>query len=117
MSATVRKRPIVISIICVLGFIVSAGQIIAFSYPGIRAVGKWYPVVYGFLVAFRFMSLVGIWHMKKWGAELFAYAVLVKFIIQMLVGDLTAVSMGDLSLATGFAVIFLSFHGRMDKNL
>ena len=60
-----------ISIFCVIGFIISAVQIILISYPGIRNIAKWYPIVYGLLTALRFMSLVGAsptWKSSKCGS-------------------------------------------------
>lgn len=117
MSATVRKRPIIVSILCVVGFCISAGQIILISYPGIREIAKWYPIVYGLLTALRFISLVGVWHMKKWGAELFAYTLLTKIAMQVLMGDFTAAAAGDAFLSFIVAVVFMLFHRRMDRNL
>lgn len=117
MSATVRKRPIIVSILCVLGFCISAGQIILISYPGIRAIAKWYPIVYGMLTALRFISLVGAWHMKKWGAELFTYALLAKISIQVMMGDFTATAAADAFLSFIFAVVFMLLYKRMDRNL
>lgn len=113
----VRKRPLIISILAVIGFIITAGQIIMISYPGIRIISKWYPVVYGMVIAMRFFSLVGIWHMKKWGAELFAYTLLLKIIIQISFGDFKGASLFDISLMTPFAIIFLLYHRRMERNL
>ena len=87
MAQIIRKRPKIISILGVIGFIFSAGQIIAISAPDIRAVASWYPILYGSIISLRFISIVGVWHMKKWGAELFAYITLFKIIVQTLVDD------------------------------
>lgn len=116
-KAAVRKRPRVISILGVYGFIVTAGQIIMISYPGIRAISKWYPVIYGLIIALRFFSLVGVWHMKKWGAELFAYTLLAKLIVQIAVGDFKGMSVVDISSMMPIAVVFLFFHSKMERNL
>ena len=117
MPVTVRKRPIILSIICVIGFIISAVQIILISYPGIRSIAKWYPIAYGLLTALRFMSLVGTWYMKKWGPELFVYTLLAKITIQVLVGDFTTAASVDAALCSLFSVFFLIYHKRMDRNL
>jgi len=117
MSTAIGKRPKVISILGVVGFIFSAGQIIAISAPGIRDVGGWYPMLYGSIIALRFISLVGVWYMKKWGAELFAYITLTKIMVQVLVGDFGGASGIDAFFSVAFSVVFLSFYKRMGRDL
>jgi hypothetical protein len=117
MPITIRKRPIIISFCCVLGFIISAGQIILISAPSISAIAGWYPIVYGLLTALRFMALVGTWHMKKWGAEIFTYTVLAKITVQVALGDFSGGSVLDAIFAGIFAVIFMLYYRRMDRNL
>ncbi|MDQ3111343.1 MAG: hypothetical protein M3R17_15765 [Bacteroidota bacterium] len=117
MSVTLRKRPVIISILGVIGFIFSAGQIIAISAPGIRDVAGWYPIVYGSIIALRFISLVGVWHMKKWGAELFAYITITKITIQILVGDFGLGAMIDTFFSVIFSIVFISFYRRMGRDL
>lgn len=112
-----RKRPIIISILGVIGFIITAGQIIMISYPGIRAISKWYPVIYGLVIALRFFSLVGVWHMKKWGAELFAYTLLLKIIVQIAAGDFKGMSIVDIGMMVPFAIVFLLYYRRMGRDL
>ena len=117
VSVALRKRPVVISILGVIGFIVSACQIIFISAPGIRDVGGWYPILYGSIIALRFISIVGVWHMKKWGAELFAYITLLKIAVQVLVGDFGAGVIADTIVSIAFSVVFLFFYRRMGRDL
>jgi len=117
METTIRKRPRVLAILCVTGFIISAVQILLISYPGIRDIAKWYPMLYGMIVALRFISLVGIWHMKKWGMELFIYVLLAKIIVQLLMSDLSQVAKLDIFVSAVFALVFFLFYKRMDRNL
>lgn len=117
MSTILRKRPKAISILAVIGFIFSAGQIIAISAPGIRDVAGWYPMLYGSIIALRFISLVGVWHMKKWGAELFAYVTVAKILVQIMVDDFGGASGFDASVSISFAVVFLLFYHRMQRDL
>jgi hypothetical protein len=117
MSSAIRKRPIVISILAVVGFVFSAGQIITISAPGIRDVAGWYPIVYGSIIALRFISLVGVWHMKKWGAELFAYITVTKIITQVLVGDFGMGAGFDAFFSVIFAIVFICFYKRMGRDL
>jgi len=117
MSHVLRKRPRIVSILCVIGFIFCSGQIITISAPSIRNVAIWYPIIYGMIVSLRFISLVGVWHMKKWGAELFTYATIVKIIIQVLLNDFTTVGKGDAFFSVMMSVVFMVFYKRMGRNL
>ncbi|MEO5645580.1 MAG: hypothetical protein ABIQ40_02940 [Bacteroidia bacterium] len=117
MSIAIGKRPKIISILSVVGFIFSAGQIIAISAPAIRDVGGWYPMLYGSIIALRFISLVGVWYMKKWGAELFAYVTITKIAVQVLVGDFGLASGVDAFFSVVFAIVFLCFYKRMGRDL
>lgn len=117
MSITLRKRPKIIGILGVIGFIFSAGQIIAISAPGIRDVGGWYPMLYGSIIALRFISLVGVWYMKKWGAELFAYITIAKIGVQLLVGDFGFASGIDAGFSVVFAIVFMCYYRRMGRDL
>jgi uncharacterized membrane protein (DUF2068 family) len=117
MAQAIRKRPIAISILGVIGFIFSAAQIITISAPGIRNVADWYPIVYGTIIALRFISIVGVWHMKKWGAELFAYITLTKIMVQVLVGDFGAGAGIDTFFSVAFSIVFICFIRRMGRDL
>jgi hypothetical protein len=117
MSVRIRKRPLIISILAVAGFIASAFQIIAISAPSIRDVAIWYPILYGSIISLRFISLVGVWHMKKWGAELFLYSTLAKLIVQIGVGDFGFWTGIGAFFAVVYALVFLSFYKRMGRDL
>ncbi len=117
MAHVIRKRPRIISILGVVGFIVSAGQIIAISAPSIRDVASWYPIVYGMIISLRFISIVGVWHMKKWGAELFTYVTIIKILAQTLLNDFGMVSRGDAIISIVFSIVLMSFYKRMDRGL
>ncbi len=117
MAQVLRKRPKIISILGVIGFIFSSGQIIAISAPAIRDVASWYPILYGSIIALRFISLVGVWHMKKWGVELFAYITIAKVIIQLLVVDFGTATVIDTFFSFSFAIVFACFYKRMGRDL
>jgi hypothetical protein len=117
MSTIIRKRPRIISILCVLGFIFCSGQIITISAPSIRNVAIWYPVLYGMIVSLRFISIVGVWHMKKWGSELFVYVTLVKIMTQLLVHDFTTMGKVDAFFSVLFGIVFMVYYKRMGRNL
>ena len=66
------KRPTAITVICVLGFIG-----VAFSIPEIfsdfaEGIENWYQLFSVFSIIIGFVCMVGLWHMKKWGAYTYA---------------------------------------------
>lgn len=111
------KRPKILSILGVAWYIISAGQIIAISAPAIRDISSWYPMLYGSIIALRFISIVGIWHMKKWGVELFVYVTIAKIITQVLVGDFGGGAVADSFLSAMLIIIALFYYKRMGRDL
>lgn len=114
MSTTVRKRPVLLTIVCVLGFIW-----IVFSFPGVfspsvKKMGDWFPALYGLFVAANFMSFIGIWHMKRWGAALFIINFFVKEMVFILAEDISYIG---IFFSLFFIVSILFHYKKMDVNL
>ena len=76
--------------------------------------GDWYPAIFGLMVASGFISYIGIWHMKRWGVQLFVITFFVKEIVSILTGD---VNIGAIIFFGLFIVPLLLFYKRMDLNL
>lgn len=75
------------------------------------------PALYGLLVAFNFIAYVGVWYMKKWGAELFAIVFFAKTLFFMSTNQ-TGVSFWISTVfQIGFMVVFLIHYAKMSKNL
>ena len=117
MAKLIHDRPKIISILGVVGFVFSAGQIIAISAPSIRDVASWYPILFGSIICLRFISMIGVWHMKKWGAELFTYVSLTKIIIQLLVDDFGLSAKIDCGFSIVFIITFLFYYKKMARGL
>lgn len=114
MQGAAIKRPALISTVCILGFIW-----IVFSFPGVFApslkkLGDWYPALFGILVATSFISYIGLWHMKRWGVQLFVISFFVKEILLVLISDVNYIGLF-------FSILFISamlpYYKRMDVNL
>jgi len=39
--------------------------------PSIKRMGDFIPMILGIIITLQFVSLIGIWHMKQWGVQLF----------------------------------------------
>jgi len=115
MAYATTKRPVLITIICVLGFIFpvlfSMGIMLS---PETKRMGDFFPALFGLLVALRFIAFTGIWYMKRWGVDLY----LITFGATLLKGILMD-DLGTINITWHvMSLTFLSFHYRkMDRNL
>ncbi len=110
----VIKRPLILTIICIVGILWSLLNFIFVFSPFIKKISDWAPAIYGIIVAIQFISFIGIWHMKKWGVSLCISAFFTKIIFSIFVNDISYVGMG---LSAVFTVFFLIFYGKMDEEL
>ncbi len=114
MESIIRKRPKLLTFVCVLGFTWIVFSFPAVFSPSVKKLGDWYPALFGLIVAVSFISYIGVWHMKRWGVSLFIIAFFVKEIILILINDINYVGIVFSSL---FIVIMVFFYKRMDVNL
>jgi len=117
LETVVKKRPPLLTIVCVLGYVW-----IVFSLPGvfstaIKKLGDWYPALFGLLVALSFISYVGVWHMKRWGVNLFIITFFIKEIVLILINDMGIGFYMGLVLSLFFIITMIVFYKRMDVNL
>jgi len=110
----VRKRPVILTIICVLGILWSLGNFISVFSPFIKKISDWAPAIYGIIVALQFISFIGVWNMKRWGAMLYITAFFSKLIFSIFVEDVSYIG---IPLGIVFTVFFLIYYRRMDDEL
>jgi hypothetical protein len=111
---SVIKRPLLLSIVCILGFIwVLFSFVVVFS-PSIKKLGDWYPALFGLIVASCFMSYIGLLNMKKWGAQLFVITFFIKEVILIIINDVSYVG---IVFSVFFMVTMAIYYKRMDSNL
>ena len=108
------KRPKIISIICIIGFLW-----IVFTFPGMfspatKKLGDWVPAVYGLIIALSFISYIGVWHMKRWGAELYIAVFCLKQIFFILTNQLKSGEFVGIIFSIWFIIAFLFFYN-IDK--
>ncbi len=114
MEVVTRKRPILLSVVCVLGFIWIVFSLPAVFSPSIKKMGDWYPALFGLIVASSFISYIGVWHMKRWGCSLFVITFFTKEILLVLINDVSYVG---IVFSVFFISSMVSFYKRMDVNL
>lgn len=117
MPAVTRKRPIIVSVITVLAMVGCFFALMASIMPAVKKLGDYYPAILGFIVAMRFIALVGVWHMKRWGVHFFVYAFLLRIVLYILMADIGIFGMAHLFFCVLYAAIFFVYYRRMDANL
>jgi hypothetical protein len=111
------KRPKIISIICIAGFISIFFSFLAVFSPWAKKMGDLVPAIYGIIVAAGFMSFIGLWNMKRWGVELFFIVFFVKTLFFVLLNDLGAGTIFSIVSSVLYSIALIRFYPKMDVNL
>jgi uncharacterized membrane protein len=111
---TLYHRSKYISVVAVVGLTWSMLSFLYVFSPSVKKVGIWFPAVLGVLVASRFISMIGVWHMKKWGVLLFFISALMKLFLAILLNQLSIV---EVILTLFLGISFLFFFRKMDDNM
>lgn len=85
-TTIIQKRPLSITIICILGFIGGILVILVLFSPMTEYVPSWYPPYLGFTALVGFISLIGLWFMKKWGAYSYIGLTMLNQIVALTMG-------------------------------
>jgi hypothetical protein len=111
------KRPKIISLICILGFIALFFSFLAVFSPWAKKMGDLVPAFYGIIVAAGFMSFIGLWNMKRWGAELFFIVFFVKTLFFVLLNDLGPGTIFSIVSSLLYSIALVRYYPKMDVNL
>jgi len=87
------KRPVLITIICVIGFIAAILTFIMAFSGTTKLIGSWYPV---YLIATRVITIIGIiglWKMKKWAAYTYIAVLTLNQFILIALGTWNAIGL------------------------
>lgn len=72
------KRPWYISLFCIAGWFWLFVIFPSVFSPETKKIHLLLPTIYGIIIAFLFISFVGVWYMKRWGLELFFMFIFLK---------------------------------------
>lgn len=114
MPLATKKRPAVITTACIIGYIAVVFYFIGVFSPAIKKLGDFYPALLGVLVAANFISVVGVWHLKRWGADLFILVFFLKLILLLLVDS---VGIPGTIVSIYFIASVLPYYKQLDPNL
>jgi hypothetical protein len=110
----VRKRPVILTVFCILGILWSLGNFISVFSPFIKKISDWAPAIYGIIVAVQFISFIGVWYMKRWGPMLYIASFFAKLFFTIFVDDVSYIG---IPLGTVFIIFFLIHYRKMDDEL
>lgn len=111
------KRPLVITIICIIGYLAALLNFPQVFSPSIKKLGMIMPAVYGLIVAANFISCVGLWYFKQWGVVFFISSFFAKTLFLILTHQLgISFAIGCIINCT-FIIILLRFYSKMNPNL
>jgi hypothetical protein len=111
------KRPLIITIICIIGFLWVVLTFPGVFSPSVKKLGVFMPAIYGLIVAATFISFIGVWHMKRWGTELYALSFFSKILFFVLTKSFELTSVLGIVFSVWFIITYLVYYRRMDINL
>jgi hypothetical protein len=111
------KRPAVITIFCIIGYLSVVFSFPQVFSPSVKKLGVLMPALYGILVAASFIACVGIWFFKQWGAELYMMAFFARTVFFMLTDQTGVTFYLGLMISITFSMILLVFYRKMSPNL
>jgi hypothetical protein len=111
------KRPIVITVICVFGYLSVLFTFPQVFSPGIKKLGVLMPAIYGIITAAQFMSYVGLWYYKQWGVQLYLIAFFSKILFFLLNEQAGVTLYISMIIAAVFTVLMLRHYPKMSPNL
>ncbi len=114
MGYTLYTRHKLVTIICVIGFLLVLFSMPTVFSPDTRSMGDFYPALFGMLIAFRFIAYVGLWHYKRWGVELFMYTVFANVVIGILTDTHNVIGT---VYHVAILITLAFFYRKMDRNL
>jgi hypothetical protein len=85
--------------------------------PSIKKLGDFIPMILGIVITLQFVALIGVWHMKRWGVELFIIMFFTRLLLFMLLELYGFRFYFNLAYSTIFSFCFLAYYKKMDTNL
>lgn len=99
------KRPLIISIICIVGLIGAFLAIPMIFTKTAREINQYYPLVLVFSTVVGIISMIGLWKMKKWAVYTYASLVVFNQIVLLLLHQ-----WHYLSLIVGVVIVSIAFY-------
>jgi hypothetical protein len=113
----VVQRPKVISAVTVIAIVLILLGFPMLFMPSIKRMGDFIPMILGIIITLQFVSLIGVWHMKRWGVQLFIIMFCIRVITFMFLDIFTFRFYFSITYSIIFIVFYLIHYRKMDSNL
>jgi len=110
-------RPKIISITSVTAIVLTLLAFPMLFMPSIKRMGDFVPMVLGIIITLQFVSVIGVWHMKRWGVSLFIIMFTIRVMTFMFLDMYTFRFYFNIFYSLVFIVVFLYHYKKMDTNL
>ncbi len=85
--------------------------------PSIKKLGDFIPMLLGIIITLQFISVVGVWHMKRWGVELFIIMFFARMFLFIYLDIIDFRFYFNIGTSVFFSSCFLAYYKKMDTNL
>ena len=110
----VIQRPTILTVICIISFAYAVLGFPTIFSPYIKKQGDFFPAFTGILISLEFISVVGVWYMKKWGVRIY---ILTALLNQSLLIYIDNWEIYKVVLPIVFKGVAIFFYRKMDNNL
>jgi hypothetical protein len=110
----VIQRPTILTVICIISFAYAVLGFPTIFSPFIKKQGDFFPAFTGILISLEFISVVGVWYMKKWGLRIYLLTALLN---QSLLIYIDNWAIYKVALPVVFIGVAAFFYKKMDANL
>lgn len=110
-------KPKIITISSVIAIIVILFSFPLLFVPSIKRMGDFVPMTLGIIITLQFVSVIGIWHMKQWGVQLFIIMFCINIITFMFLELYGFRFFFNIFYSVLFIIFFLFHYKKMDANL
>lgn len=110
----VKKRPWLVTIFCIVNGLWAIKLLPSIANPALKQYGDYFPPLYGIIVAFIFISVIGIWHMRRWGVNMYIVSFFMKQLFLMFIDD---ISNTGIVVSAASIIVFLIYYKQMSKEL
>jgi glycerol-3-phosphate acyltransferase PlsY len=100
------QRPVIITVICIIGFVGAGLSVLALAAWGIlsRTIGAWYPPFLLVATGVGLACMLGMWQMRKWSVFLYTAFVVINQVVMIVFGV-----WNPMSLLIPLAVVIIGF--------
>ncbi len=110
-------RPKLITITSVIAIILILLAFPLMFMPSIKKLGDFVPMILGIIITLQFVSIIGIWHMKRWGVLLFIIMFTIRVFTFMYFELYGFRFIFNICYSCLFIIFFTMYYKTMDKNL